>query len=155
MTESESFAGPFAQSYWAREGQLLAGPFPDRHIDALAGAGVTAIINLTEPHEGDYTGYLPHTIAHYRHAIMDFRTPSPQQITAILDQIDALLAQGETVYVHCWAGIGRTGTIIGCWLVRHGMDGDAALETLHARRGRYPETPEQREMVRTWAEHAE
>ena len=33
----------------------------------------------------------------------------------------------EPVYVHCWGGIGRTGTVVGCWLVRHGMTGDEAL----------------------------
>ncbi len=24
------------------------------------------------------------------------------------------------VYVHCWGGVGRTGTVVGCWLLRHG-----------------------------------
>lgn len=33
------------------------------------------------------------------------------------------LAAGQTVYVHCYGGIGRTGTVVGCWLVRHGLSG--------------------------------
>ena len=43
-------------------------------------------------------------------------------MTRILDDVDAALADGGAVYVHCWGGIGRTGTVVGCWLVRHGLD---------------------------------
>ena len=32
---------------------------------------------------------------------------------------DRQLAAGLGVYVHCWAGVGRTGTVVGCWLIRH------------------------------------
>ena len=38
----------------------------------------------------------------------------------ILDAIDDDLAVGHNVYVHCWGGVGRTGTVVGCWLIRHG-----------------------------------
>ena len=31
------------------------------------------------------------------------------------------------MYLHCWGGVGRTGTVVGCWLVRHGRTGDEAL----------------------------
>ena len=68
----------------------------------------------------------------------------------ILDSIDASLAAGEVVYVHCLAGIGRTGTVIGCYLVRHGLSGEEALARVEALRGAGPETPEQRELVRSW-----
>ncbi len=40
-------------------------------------------------------------------------------MVAALDTIDRLLDEGRTVYVHCWGGIGRTGTVVGSWLVRH------------------------------------
>jgi len=32
----------------------------------------------------------------------------------ILDTIDAALSAKRIVYVHCWGGVGRTGTVIGC-----------------------------------------
>ena len=48
-------------------------------------------------------------------------------MASILDAIDAALDGGKTVYVHCWGGVGRTGTVVGCWLVRHGKTGDEAL----------------------------
>jgi protein-tyrosine phosphatase len=67
------------------------------------------------------------------------------------------------VYVHCWGGAGRTGLVIGAWLVRHGMAGDAALAEVQRlydgtrrpgdRRRRSPETWEQQEYVRRWAEY--
>ena len=40
----------------------------------------------------------------------------------ILDLVDDALGRDEPVYVHCFGGIGRTGTVVGCWLVRHGRD---------------------------------
>ena len=77
-------------------------------------------------------------------------------MTRILDLIDELLEAGERVYVHCLAGIGRTGTVVGCYLVRHGIpaaDAVAHLAELRAARGRRdrsPEMPAQRAFVERW-----
>ena len=60
--------------------------------------------------------------------IRDVNVPkSAAEMTAILDCIDGALAQGHTVYVHCWGGRGRTGTVVGCHFVRHGSTGRDAL----------------------------
>ncbi len=80
---------------------------------------------------------------------------------AALGAIDGHLAAGRTVYVHCWGGVGRTGTIIGCWLARRHEPGQAALDRLKelwrenpkSRQGRRsPETDGQEQYVREWYE---
>ena len=76
----------------------------------------------------------------------------------ILDAIAEGL-KGGGVYVHCWGGIGRTGTVVGCHLVRSGMTGDEALAEVaepftsmakYSPRRRSPETLEQEDYVRSW-----
>ena len=76
---------------------------------------------------------------------------------AILAAIDGSLAAGRTVYVHCFGGIGRTGTVIGCWLVRRGTPGEEAIAQIARwREGTpdeaipSPETREQRDFVLAW-----
>jgi ADP-ribosylglycohydrolase len=79
----------------------------------------------------------------------------------ILDAIDASLEAHQPVYVHCWGGIGRTGTVVGCFLVRHGLaDGDTAIERIRRLRQQdshkhrpSPETPEQERFVQGWRQH--
>ena len=87
--------------------------------------------------------------------------PSVEAMTSILDAIDGAMEAGRTVYVHCWGGIGRTGTVVGCWLVRRGDTGDEALDQIaewwkHVEKSwrvpRSPQTHEQHEYVRRWAE---
>ena len=51
---------------------------------------------------------------------------SAEAVATILGAIDVALAQGRTADVHCWGWIGRTGAVVGCWLVRHGLTGDGA-----------------------------
>ena len=51
-------------------------------------------------------------------------------MNAVLDMLDTALQAGQAVYLHCWAGIGRTGTVVGCYLVRHGLTGEQALARL-------------------------
>ena len=80
----------------------------------------------------------------------------------ILNAIDAAVVQNQKVYVHCAGGIGRTGTTVGCYLVRHGNDGQAALQEVN-RLFQYsdrsmtswnsPETAEQMQFVRDWKEN--
>ncbi|WP_298818296.1 protein-tyrosine phosphatase family protein [Chloroflexus sp.] len=158
---------PHANSYRVAE-RFLAGeyPFPTaadvERLNWYVAAGVTCFIDLTAPGEAwDYATALPPTIAHLRFPIPDFGVPeSPAVMQAILAAIDQAREQGATVYLHCRGGIGRTGMVVGCWLVRHGATGDAALATVArlwqtvAKAARYPhspETPAQEAYARAWA----
>jgi hypothetical protein len=56
-----------------------------------------------------------------RGAIRDMDVPSREEMAGLLDRIDNAIVAGRTVYVHCRGGLGRTGTVAGCWLARHGI----------------------------------
>ena len=66
------------------------------------------------------------------------RSRHSDDLVATLDAIDAELAAGGLVYVHCWAGCGRTGVVVGCWLVRHGR---ARRRARQDRRDPWPRLP--------------
>lgn len=89
-------------------------------VDDLGGkAGVNAFVDLTEAGESGlkpYAHMLADGAAHRRMAIRDAGVPrTAADMTAILDCIDGHLERGDVVYVHCWGGVGRTGTVVGCW----------------------------------------
>lgn len=144
-------------SYWVVPGRLLAGRYPDPdELEALRVAGVDAFFDLTiEGEEGlaPYEDFLGED-EHARFGVLDFGRPSPRQMGEILDALDAALEVGRTAYVHCRYGIGRTGTVAGCYLVRHGRSGEAALAAIGAWRGDglLPETDAQRGLVLGWTE---
>ena len=147
-------AGPLPGSYWVQPDKLLAGPYPGSRdpetqrgrLNTLLGVGITAFVDLTQTDEREaYAPLLPEGVQYQRFAIRDFGVPSVQRLNTILDAIDAALDEGRKVYLHCWGGIGRTGTVVGCFLVRHGMSGDGALQEIARRlHSGSPETDEQR-----------
>jgi hypothetical protein len=158
---------PLPDAYWVAD-RLLAGDFPgasERHAAArrlrrLRWCGVSELVDLTtrgECRRQHYLALLESDMRHRRFAIADDGVPAPETLNAILAAIDESLEAGRVVYVHCAGGIGRAGTVAGCWLVRHGMPGAAALEHIAVRRAgtpnqflRSPVTDEQREFVLTW-----
>ena len=95
-----------------------------------------------------------------RYPIQDLNIPDPDQMTKILDAIDEAIDSRKPVYVHCWGGIGRTGTVVGCFLIRHGMaTGSNVLDVIHQLRKNdskdsrmSPETSAQVNFVRTWGQ---
>lgn len=165
-------------SYWAVPGRLLAGEYPgDRQaastrqkLQTYLDTGVDAFLDLTE--ESELRPYLEDLEAiarasgkavHYKRLpIKDVQIPdSPQEMKDILLTIGQWLRDGRTVYVHCWGGVGRTGTVVGCHLVDQGMPGTAVLRHLavlwtrmgadkRLRRPVSPETNEQRDYVLQW-----
>jgi ADP-ribosyl-[dinitrogen reductase] hydrolase len=169
---------PNNATYWVLPGRFLAGEYPGAYdegearerLRAYLHAGVDLFIDLTEA--GEYTlkpyDHLLTEVAkamgrpaeHRRMPIRDVSVPTTAFMREILDTMDAALAAGRTVYVHCWGGIGRTGTVVGCWHVRHGWPGEQALERVQAlfdttrKAGRpSPEAVSQENMVRAWAEN--
>jgi protein-tyrosine phosphatase len=54
----------------------------------------------------------------------------PEAVRRALSELDALLAAGRTVYLHCLGGLGRTGTVVASYLAEMGLaapDAAAAL----------------------------
>ena len=167
---------PPHDAYWVTPGRLLAGPYPGAKYGVEAEGklvdfldlGVTCFIDLTEEGEGELEPYAALLrelarrcgvdVSYLRMAIRDVDVAPVWRMHAIQAAISHALDAGEVVYVHCWGGVGRTGTVIGCHLVENTDDtGQQALETL--KQLRYstqrahrvsPETSEQRAMVRAW-----
>ena len=169
---------PSANSYWVIRDRFAAGEYPGAwdsgeaatKIESLMRAGVDHFIDLTEAGELEpYAGILEEVARRIglragqeRHPIVDGRVPdSPKEMAGILDAIDLALSEGKTVYVHCWGGVGRTGTVVGCWIVRYGSTGELALRQIGEwwqgvekawRIPNSPETPQQEDYVRNWVE---
>src|SRR5206468_4247269 len=53
--------------------------------------------------------------------VVDGMAPSRSRMCTILDTVDRSVEQFEGVYAHCMGGRGRTGTVVACWLARHGV----------------------------------
>ena len=132
---------PLPNTYWVIPGRLLAGEYPFGADDAdararlalLREAGVDYFVDLTEECEcPGYRHLLPARSRHVRSAIADTWVPNDAaQMQQILSDIRAALARGCCVYVHCRAGIGRTGVVVGCFLAEEGGDSKAALKLLN------------------------
>jgi len=171
---------PFPRSYWVIPDRFLAGSYPGSvnpeeakaKMSALIHSGIRNIINLMEQDEVNEYGepFSPYdgmflemgrnmglSLAFQRFPIRDMDVPTPGEMNRILNEIGASLSADRPVYVHCWGGKGRTGVVVGCYLVRQGLSGHEALEKIKDLR-RYeaqgnlpsPQTTSQREMVVSW-----
>lgn len=175
MNSSKNNERPISGSYWVILGKLLAGEYPGSlnevkarsKIRRLLQAGVSYFIDFTEESElipykpllaaeAEATGQLVH---YQRMPIKDLGIPTESQMQEILEVISTALDNQHIVYVHCWGGVGRTGTVVGCFLVRAGHTPQESLRRISElrqvlpasdRRKTSPETVEQTEMVLQW-----
>ena len=168
------------QHYPIKSGVLYAGEYPgDRNpgiararILSLVEMGIRTFIDLTTPDDPlvRYEGMLVQMeqetgipLRRISCPIPDMGVPPSDESTlSIMAAIRGAIEAAPAVYIHCWGGIGRTGTVVGCWLRECGLDPDAALEHVQhlysshmpkARAGKYPESPQteaQKNYVRHW-----
>lgn len=173
MDDMNGLPVPITDSYWVVPNVFLAGEYPgssdaeerERKLRRFLDASVTRYIDLTEagelhPYESELRKLAEKQgkqVEYLRFPIQDLGIPSRASMRSILDSIDQDILQKNKVYVHCYGGIGRTGTVVGCFLVRQGMTGEQALETISNLRRSVsdwwvpsPETSEQRNFILDW-----
>jgi protein tyrosine phosphatase len=172
---------PFDCSYWVIPGKFLAGCYPgsmnqdEQHqrLRGLLDHGIRHVINLMETDEQDWRGEpfasyedqlasiaasIDHVTTFERTPIKDTLIPSRVEMCRILDRIDQCIQDGKAVFVHCMGGRGRTGTVVGCFLVRHGFaSGPDVIDRISELRRNTadhylpsPETPQQYDFVLSW-----
>jgi protein-tyrosine phosphatase len=175
MEKDNQLISPIQNSYWVFEHTLLAGEHPCAYqpqecytrLQWLLRYGITSFIDLTEEQDYNKSAYLQNLYAeakalnmhieYYHMPIPDMSVPNLSDMHQIIKTIDNLLVQRFPIYIHCLGGLGRTGTVVGCYLVHRGKSGSNALQTINQLRqslpNRYepsPETEEQRQFVLSW-----
>lgn len=162
---------------------LFAGEYPgnrspqvaETRLRELLERGIVTFIDLTtradadlgllpyEPHLAELEIAVPGEIRRRSFEIPDMGIPSsPDVMRGVLDLIRTEISAGRTCYIHCWGGIGRTGTVVACWLKESGMSAENALVRVQSlyeshmderKRARYPRSPQQSvqlQYVREW-----
>ncbi len=140
---------PLPQSYYIG-GKLFAGEYPGGKYGELAEAklkrmhhfGVRHFVDLTE--EGELRPYrklLPGDTTYLRFPVKDVDVPnSVEAVHQLIDEIEYMMLQDGYTYIHCWGGVGRTGTIVACYEARQ-MEKPTLENALAAMRNHFSNMP--------------
>lgn len=138
-------------AWWVQPGRVLAGEYPGHteqprafeKLNVLVNRGVRTFVDLTTPanHLEPYQRLVEQIATNRNRELTILSHRIPDMSVTTHDHYDRIVADLRTAsergvaYVHCWGGIGRTGTVVGCLLADHGMaagDVFTTIDTLRA-----------------------
>jgi len=148
LTEDEKKQIILPHFSWLVENKLAALSYPESEdaFTILWKIGIRALLNLAEvPLPGEILKKVGILTEHI--PIVGFTAPTRHQVEQALAMIRFCLDRNMPVAVHCDAGLGRTGTILACYLVGQGTSADRAITTIREWRPGSIEIPEQEAVV--------
>jgi len=83
--------------------------------------------------------------------IPDFQAPTDAQIESFIGLMKDRTGQGQRVGVHCYAGLGRSGTMAALWFVNQGLTAEEAIAKIRELRPGSVESAAQEESVARYA----
>mgnify|MGYP000910473167 CR=1 FL=1 len=139
---------------WVVEGEIAGMARPYGRDESLwpwlADKDIALVVCLTAA-PPDANTLAAHGIDVMHVPVEDFSAPTPEDIEKFLERARFYRHEKKAIVVHCGAGIGRTGTMIACYLVDKGMKPDEAIALVRKKRPGSIETVEQEQAVRDLA----
>ena len=135
---------------WVLHGSLAGAEGPARLRDLLylKQQGIRAIVRMEEQ---TISGEAMDLVDLYE-PVNDFTPPNLEQVRRMIQFIqEQIEVQQRPVVVTCHAGIGRTGTVLACYLVHEGNSPDNAVTKVRELRPGSIQTREQQDVVRQYA----
>jgi atypical dual specificity phosphatase len=119
---------------WLEDGLVAGcrGPRTNEDLAFLASIGIRSLVRLAAEPETGLSGpdVQRYAISDCYEPVPDWTAPSQKQIDRVVAFINNAVEKAEPVAVSCGAGYGRTGTVLGCYLVSKGLTAEAAIERL-------------------------
>jgi protein-tyrosine phosphatase len=111
--------------------QIFLGPMIDEQDwEELRAAGVTTIVSLQAENCDHFEGME----AFLRLPTVDHTAPEFDQVVMGVRFLEAIVTLNKKVYVHCYAGMGRSVLLVTAYLIQQGMTLSQALRHVHQRR---------------------
>lgn len=141
---------------WVLKDELAGsqGPTSFHDLTFLHSQGVRAVIRMEERTIAAGSGNIV-DLADMFEPVPDFTPPELEQIQRMIEFIDQQTGERKPVVVSCYAGIGRTGTVLACYLVHRGAEPAEAINRVRQLRPGSVQTPEQEARVHQYAEWAQ
>jgi len=121
---------------WVVEGKLAGCGLPvsQDEFEWVIDQGIKSVVTVREvPLPSDW--FNGSDIDYLHLVVEDFGAPSMEELIQAVDFIDQQISSGRPVMVHCAAGKGRTGAVLGAYLVKkQNLTAEQAIEKLRSMR---------------------
>ena len=144
---------PIMNFGWVLKDELAGsqGPASFQDLLFLHSQGVRAVIRMEERTIAADSGNVANLVDMFV-PVPDFTPPKLEQIQRMVEFIDQQTNERNPVVVSCYAGIGRTGTVLACYLVHRGEEPVETIARVRQLRPGSIQTPEQEAAVHQYAE---
>ncbi|MFI5272453.1 MAG: dual specificity protein phosphatase family protein [Ktedonobacterales bacterium] len=119
---------------WVTPHLAVGGRILEADIPRLAGVGITRVVDTRAEHMDDAARLASNGIELLYLPTMDTTPLSLEQLTRGAEWVDAQIAAGERVLIHCEHGVGRSVLLTAAALVVHGMSARDAMRLIQRRR---------------------
>jgi len=144
--------------FWLLPGILGGVPRPgivkeaEQDLEGLQRLGITDLVTLEEAKVFTPAALAPYGIAPHFFPIIDMSVPTAEDAVQFCREVEAMIAEGKTIAVHCRAGLGRTGTMLACQLIWRGMGPLEALEKARSINPRWIQSQQQVQFLTEFSE---